>query len=161
MKRVRRKKKRSPRGTLEFWLDNKWKTIGKSDTTRCEICGVVNGSAQIHAHHIVSRTHKLTRWDLANRLWVCARDHTLDKKNGVEYNLGGWFFSTGTDTDWLGRNRPQDKEYLTKVMHKTKSWDIAELEVLKRNYRRALSNEALEIGLKKILDPSSLRLRLD
>lgn len=137
---------------IRNWLDNKWKVIGKSPTTHCEICGKPNSQYQIHAHHVIGRSHSATRWDIANRIWVCARCHTLDQKQGVEYNLGGWFLNWESDFDWMGKNRPEDKKYLFKVHKVSKKWSNLELEELKTAYKEAIKNPIKVNYLKYLID---------
>ena len=111
-------------------LDKLWRKVGKEDAV-CEICATLPinervNYTQLHPHHIIGRGHKATRWDIRNRIWVCASHHTMgSQKNCVEYNLGGWFW--GREDDWLGKHRPEDREYLEKKKNETKRWTHEEL----------------------------------
>ena len=119
------------RKKLENKLDKLWREIGK-ENAECEICKTLPESAciysQLHAHHIIGRKRKITRWDLKNRIWLCPSHHTLGNL-AVEFNLGGWFW--GAEKDWMGAFRPEDKEYLqSKMQEPPKKWTIEELEGL-------------------------------
>lgn len=115
--------------TLRNKLDKLWRTVGK-ESAGCEICKTSTDPVnynQLHPHHMIKRRHSLTRWDLANRLWVCPTHHTLGNKT-VEYNEEGWFW--GADPDWLDTYMPGTKEYLEPKKHVIKKWKPAELEEL-------------------------------
>lgn len=115
------------RSKLEKTLDALWRSVGK-ENAECEICvNLPYGSYHpIQAHHIVRRTHQILRWDLRNRLWVCPLHHTSGVLN-VHDNSFGWFW--GSDKDWLGLYRPDDKLYLEKMKRiEYKKWTIEELE---------------------------------
>lgn len=117
----------SYRRKLEKQLDSLWRTIGK-ETAECEICRTLPFGSwhPLEAHHIIHRTHQITRWDLRNRLWVCSYHHTLGQLT-VHDNLNGWFW--GAEKDWLGLYRPDDKLYLEKMKCvEYKKWTIEELE---------------------------------
>lgn len=126
-------------------IDDLWKTVGKEDAV-CEICAsghTPHNYSQLHAHHIIGRTNRRTRFDLRNRLWVCPSHHTLDMMDCVETNLGGWFLNWWTDEDWLGTHRPEDKKHLQEVRNETKKWTEYELEDLLLQFQQARYNKEL------------------
>jgi 5-methylcytosine-specific restriction endonuclease McrA len=53
------------------YLDKLWSQIVRS-RGKCERCGKTTG---LQAAHIISRTHKNTRWDLENGLCLCGGCH--------------------------------------------------------------------------------------
>ena len=98
-------------------LDKLWRSVGKEHAL-CELCATLPSNervnyTQLHPHHIVGRKNKLLKWDLRNRCWLCPTHHTMGVPNKcVEQNLGGWFLNWESDNDWMGKHRPEDKEYL-------------------------------------------------
>lgn len=125
------------RKTIEKKLDKIWATIGK-EKARCEICESLPIDKrvkykQLHPHHIIGRGHRVTRWDLRNRLWVCPSHHTLGRIN-VQENQKGWFWSSGDC--WLCKNKPDTYEFVNKKWKQTRKWGMGELiellEVMKK-----------------------------
>ena len=119
------------RKTLENRLDKLWRL--KDKDAQCEICATLPERVnykQLHPHHIVGRRNKLLRWDIRNRLWVCPTHHTLGPASKiVQDNLGGWFLNWESDNDWMGKHRPEDKEYLReKHTIPYKQWTLDELQ---------------------------------
>lgn len=124
-------KKKTERATLEKKLDELWRTVDKK--SYCEICSTLPPKDKVNykkleCHHIVGRQNKLLRWDLSNRLVVCSYHHTFGPIN-VQDNRAGWFWSKYTDKeDWLGKYRPDDKEYLEEMIKiPYKQWTLDEL----------------------------------
>lgn len=122
------------RKQLEKRLDWAWSHFGK-EYAECEICKTLpfGSFTPIQAHHIIYRTHQITRWDLRNRLWVCPQHHISGMVN-VHDNSLGWFW--GDDKDWMGLYRPDDKEYLEKMKQiEFKKWALEELEGLLSSFK--------------------------
>jgi hypothetical protein len=125
-------------------LDKLWRTIGKTHA-HCEICQTLPPEkrfkyTKLDPHHIIKRGHKATRWDLKNRIWVCARHHTLGMwDETVQDNIGGWFLNWESDNDWMGQHRKEDKEYLRGLKGATKQWSLGELEKLYEHLKRLLA----------------------
>lgn len=126
--------------SLKNKLDKLWSHYKKEDAV-CEICATLPPGerfnyTQLQPHHIIKRGHHITRWDLRNRLWVCARHHTLGLWNEtVQDNIGGWFLNWESENDWMGQHRPKDKEYLREIRHITRNWTLSELEELVENFK--------------------------
>jgi hypothetical protein len=125
---------KSPRGKLEKKLDELWRSVGKAGA-RCRICETLPPEqrcnyTKLDPHHIVGRGNKVLRWDLRNRIWVCPTHHTMGKPSIiVQDNLGGWFLNWESDNDWMGKHRPEDKEYLReKHTIPYKQWTLDELQ---------------------------------
>lgn len=135
--RARRKGKKTG---LDKKLMTLWGSIGR-EGARCEVCETLPVSerynySQLHAHHIIGRGHKATRWDLRNRIFLCPNHHTLgDPMNCAEFNIGGWFLNWDNDNDWMGQHRIEDKEYLRQFVHAVKKWEVWEMEELLENLK--------------------------
>ena len=83
------RKPKTAKEVLEDDLDELWsKAVKKRDGYKCVRCG----KPAVHAHHIFSRRHKRTRWDVRNGIALCFRDHFYfvksseidDKKEYIE-----------------------------------------------------------------------------
>jgi len=69
----RAKKKKTRRKELELELDRVWhEKVLERDKKKCRICGKTD---RLQSHHIFSRTHRATRWDLDNGITLCAGHH--------------------------------------------------------------------------------------
>jgi hypothetical protein len=124
--------KKITRTKLEKDLDELWR---KGGVAYCEICNSLPKDQRINYtkldnHHIVGRKNKVLRWDLRNRLKVCSYHHTMGGANNiVQDNLGGWFLNWKAESDWMGINRKEDKEYLReKHQIPYKQWTMQELQ---------------------------------
>jgi 5-methylcytosine-specific restriction endonuclease McrA len=61
----------------EKHLDRLWSSAVRNIADgRCQYCGGIG----YHAHHLVNRWHKSTRWHVANGVYVCAYCHNLMHK---------------------------------------------------------------------------------
>ena len=124
---------KSIRKKLENKLDKLWRKARGHEY--CEICKTLPLSKRVNYtkldnHHIIGRKNNLLRWDLRNRLKVCSYHHTMGGAQIiVQDNSGGWFLNWESDDDWMGKYRPEDKEYLREMRKQTfKHWTIQELE---------------------------------
>jgi len=130
---------KTKRTKLEYKLDALWRSVGKKDAS-CEICETLPvkiNYSQLHPHHIIGRKNKLLKWDVHNRLWVCPYHHTFGPPSEiVQDNIGGWFLNWESDNDWMGKHRPEDKEYL-REKHKIpyKQWTLDELQEMINDFR--------------------------
>ena len=68
------KKPKTSRKKLELALDKAW-SIKVRQKGFCAVCGPHIKHDVLHAHHIFSRKHKGTRWDILNGLSLCIRHH--------------------------------------------------------------------------------------
>ena len=68
------KKPKTSRKKLETALDIAWSLKVRSSGF-CAVCGPHIKHDVLHAHHIFSRNHKGTRWDLQNGIALCPRHH--------------------------------------------------------------------------------------
>ena len=124
-KKEKRKRSKTPKKELMTVLDTAW-----SEKVReigfCEKCWDsrrIKKVDHLNAHHIFSRKHKATRWDLDNGICLCAGCHTL--------NNGSAHLDPKTFMDWL-------KEYkdLTTInslqwrSNTTISYSVGELQML-------------------------------
>lgn len=73
------KKPKAPSKTsIEKSAYDVWSKCIRAKQRVCRICGSDSG---LQAHHIRSRTHAATRFDLANGLCVCRKCHIIQKFN--------------------------------------------------------------------------------
>ena len=125
--------KRAERGSAKWWtkrLDKLWAEAVKA-IARCERCGRRPPEVQLHADHIVPRTHKRTRWMVENGSSLCAKDHLWWRhKDGLEWS------------DWIRATRPED---------------VALVESLKNEvfHHSSIDYEAIEAELKATLEGRS------
>lgn len=77
-KKTRFKKlSQTPRDYLAKRLDEAWSVAIKlRDNHTCQKCGAKG--VILNSHHIFSRSHKGTRWNLNNGVTLCAGCHTLN-----------------------------------------------------------------------------------
>jgi len=75
-KKQRTAKNKSPRKDISKLLDVAWSAkVKERDGFMCQKCG--SKDKQLNSHHIFSRSHKSTRWDIDNGITLCAGCHTL------------------------------------------------------------------------------------
>lgn len=106
------------RKLIEKELDKVWsekvRAVGK-----CEL-NCKNNQSVLHAHHIFSRKHKSTRWDLTNGICLCVKCHLYIAHRDVsEFTL--------QLIDIKGR------DFIDKLRFKAMSvgrWTVGELEIL-------------------------------
>lgn len=72
------KRKKSLKQQLEADCDKLW---SQCIIARDGTCRGTNSSDRLSAHHIRSRTHRATRWDLDNGLCLSWKVHFLQKAN--------------------------------------------------------------------------------
>jgi hypothetical protein len=81
------KKQKTSRKKLEQALDIAW-SIKVRSKGFCAVCGPHIRHDVLHAHHIFSRKHKGTRWDLQNGVCLCPRHHLYHAhKDIMEFGL--------------------------------------------------------------------------
>lgn len=69
---------KTPRKKLEDQLDRLWSKCIKTKQKTCWNC---NSDIVLQSHHIRSRGHRATRWDLENGLLLCRKCHCMQKFN--------------------------------------------------------------------------------
>lgn len=113
------KKPKSSRKKLELALDKAWSEKIRS-VAFCAVCGPYIKQEVLHAHHIFSRKHKATRWDLENGICLCPRHHLyFAHKDIMEFGL------------WVLENK--GAEFIDKLRWKAMSvskWSESDLEIL-------------------------------
>ena len=72
------KNKKPDRKKLEKELDKLW---SKAIISRDKTCRYSNSTDRLSAHHIRSRRHSITRWNLENGICLSWRVHFLQKAN--------------------------------------------------------------------------------
>lgn len=110
------------RKQLEKQLDILWaQKVKERAKGKCEL-NCRNNQSILHAHHIFSRKHKSTRWDLNNGIALCPACHLyLAHKSPTEF--------TFRLLDIKGR------DFLDRLRIKANSvgrWSVGELEILKQ-----------------------------
>ena len=72
----------SKRRKEEQALDRKWSNaILKRDSYTCRICGAEG----TNPHHIFSRKHKNTRWDIQNGITLCYKHHRFAHEHPIAF----------------------------------------------------------------------------
>jgi len=65
-----KKKKNIDKRLLDLWAEAVKMRAGH----KCEYCGNLKS---LNSHHIFSKRHRATRWDIDNGICLCAKHHTL------------------------------------------------------------------------------------
>lgn len=77
------KKKQESDSWLNKQLDKLWSEAVRSKGY-CELCGRKPPEVVLHAHHIYSRTHRSTRYDLDNSVCLCMGCHLYTAHKSVQ-----------------------------------------------------------------------------
>ena len=77
------KKKHNSDSWLNKQLDKLWSEVVRSKG-ECELCGRKPPEVVLHAHHIYSRTHRSTRYDLENSVCLCMGCHLYTAHKSVQ-----------------------------------------------------------------------------
>lgn len=108
-------------------LDDAWSLAVKTRAGfKCEVCGSTD--KQLNSHHIVGRTNRMTRWEVRNGVCLCVAHHKFGKQSAHEDPL--WF------TEWLGKNRKNDVEYINGIKNTIKKWQTEEKEELLKQLKQ-------------------------
>lgn len=92
-KATKTKSKAQDKAKLEKACDTLWaQAVKKRDNYKCVRCG----KPAVHAHHIFSRRHKRTRWEIQNGISLCFYEH--------------WY--------WVKSSEPDDKAEYLKLLEK-------------------------------------------
>jgi len=121
-KKQRTAKNKTPRKDISKLLDVAWSAkVKERDGNMCQKCG--SKDKQLNSHHIFSRSHKSTRWDIDNGITLCAGCHTLG--NGSAHKDPSVF------QDWYINVMGQGYfDRLKWRAYSTGKFSIGELEVL-------------------------------
>lgn len=57
----------------------------------CAYCGKNDSEAQLHCHHLFTRSRKSTRWDIDNWILLCASHHTLSSEFSAHMTWNEFF----------------------------------------------------------------------
>ena len=120
------KKKQASDSWINKQLDKLWSAAVRKKGY-CELCGRKPPEVVLHAHHIYSRTHRSTRYDLDNSVCLCMGCHLYTAHKSVQE------FS-----DWVGEKLGSEKlDALRKKAHTpvkyTKEEKLEMLEKLKKH----------------------------
>jgi len=86
-------------------LDNAWKLkVKERDNYTCQICQKKIEKNNCHAHHIIPKGIKLTRWDVNNGITLCYQHH---KVNVCSPHMNAVWF-----TFWLKTNKYKQFRYI-------------------------------------------------
>jgi hypothetical protein len=117
--------KKTDRKKLEKELDKLWsRAVISSD----KACRYSNSTDRLSAHHIRSRRHAITRWNLENGLCLAWSVHFLQKANPELFH--------DRIIEIIGQ-----KEYnrLKKISDQTYKWSLEELERIKEQLLEAIN----------------------
>lgn len=119
------KRKKTEKQLLEAECDKLW---SKCIIMRDKTCRLTNSSDRLSAHHIRSRSHKITRWNMENGICLSWRVHFLQKANPELFH--------DRIIEIIGQ-----KEYnrLKKISDQTYKWSLEELERIKEQLLEAIN----------------------
>ena len=101
-------------------LDDLWAKAIKQRDKQCWRCA---STADLQAHHIISKRHKATRWLPKNGMTLCRKHHlywwhSKDPKTGVE--VWEWFKSRW---GWPGFPIKDEDDYNKLTIQSRETWD--------------------------------------
>lgn len=119
------KRKPTDRKKLENQLD---KLFSQAVILRDGKCKVSGSSERLTVHHIRSRSHKITRWNMENGICLSWRVHFLQKANPELFH--------DKIIECIGQ-----KEYdrLKKLSSMTYKWSLSELERIKEQLQAVIN----------------------
>ena len=97
MTRTKPKKEKKPKinkKAIEKELDVLWSQVVRSRDKHCVKCG---GNYGLQAHHIFSRRHKSTRWDVHNGVALCTGCHIFWAHRDTGGFVAWWMDKYGED----------------------------------------------------------------
>lgn len=120
-----KRKPTTDRKKLENQLD---KLFSQAVIARDKKCKVSGSEERLTVHHIRSRSHKITRWNLENGICLSWRVHFLQKANPELFH--------DKIIECIGQ-----KEYdrIKKLSGMTYKWSLEELERIKEQLKEAIS----------------------
>lgn len=128
---MKQKPKKPAKKKLEDELDKLW---SRCVIARDKTCRVTNSEDRLSAHHIRSRTHRSTRWDLDNGLCLSWRVHFLQKANPERFQ--------DQVIEVIGDNKYQALKRKSLTVY---DYNIKDLEELKEHLKSRLAK--IEAGL--------------
>ena len=128
------KKKKASDSWLNKQLDQLWSKCVRESVGRCELCGRTSPEVVLHAHHIYSRTHRSTRYDLDNSVCLCMGCHLYTAHKSVQ-----------EFADWVYEKLGQEKlDALRKKAHTTvkytKEDKLRMIKDLQETLKKCLTN---------------------
>ncbi len=103
-------------------LDEAWKLkVKERDNYTCQICKKKVHGLNCHAHHILPKEIKLTKWDLDNGITLCYPNH----KVGIHspHMNAVWF------TFWLKTNKPAQFRYVVNKLKELEGYKDSGIDV--------------------------------
>lgn len=79
-----KKERESKDSFLNKKLDQLWSKFVRESVGRCELCGRKPPEVVLHAHHIFSRRHYSTRWDILNGVCLCNGCHLYKAHKDIQ-----------------------------------------------------------------------------
>ena len=126
-----KKKRIAPKRKLEMECDKLW---SQCIIARDKTCRYYNNTERLSAHHIRSRTHKSTRWDLNNGVCLSWNVHFLQKANPERFQ--------DIVIDIIGDNKYQSLKRKSLEIY---DYDVYELELIRNDLKKKLKE--FETGL--------------
>jgi len=141
MKSLSKMKSLKERRKIEKECDELWSKIVRS-TGECQRCGK---KTALQAAHIISRKHKLFRWDLRNGLCLCVRCHLYwQHREPVEF------------TEWLKTNYPEKYRL---VLEKDKITGRVDIEKVREELRSNPASGVKINGYRNEIEKNINKLR--
>jgi hypothetical protein len=123
-KMTKTKKKIPNKRKLELECDKLW---SQCIIARDKTCRYYNNQERLSAHHIRSRTHKTTRWDLNNGICLSWRIHFLQKANPERFQ--------DVVIEIIGENKYQSLKRKSLEIY---DYDAYELELIRNDLKKKL-----------------------
>ena len=91
-------------------MDKAWAdSVKQEDHFTCQVCHKKPKPAGCHAHHIIPRMYKETRWNTKNGICLCFKCHKVGKNSAHQNAI--WF------SLWLYRNKPLTFAWVRKELN--------------------------------------------
>ena len=108
---AKRRKRANPdipaKGRLKDIADTLWSKAVKDDwCNRCAVCGT---GSELNAHHLISRQHQATRYDLRNGICLCANHHQWNADISPHKNAEGF-------RQWMETHHPLRRQWWSEMI---------------------------------------------
>jgi len=108
---AKRRKRKNPdipaKGRLKDIADRLWSLAVRDDwANKCAVCGT---GSELNAHHLISRQHQTTRYDLRNGICLCARHHKWCGDMSPHENAEGF-------RQWMEKNHPLRRQWWSETI---------------------------------------------
>lgn len=103
------------------------KAVKVRDGYKCAYCGAKDN---LESHHIFSRRHAITKYDMDNGVTLCKYHHTMIEKS---YDLKQWLIN------WVGQDKYNE---LDRLHYQLKKWTEAEKKAIKESLREFIKQNA-------------------